>query len=94
MNMNKATLTGILFLIGGGCIIGFQTLSSMMTADEIVWKAMSLVDVTGSDTLAWVTGISIQPIQQALEYIVTMPLYLLFFGVGILMIIIGGFMSK
>jgi hypothetical protein len=92
--MNKFTLIGLILLLVGGCILGFQAISSMMTVGEITWKTMNLVDVTSPQILEWVNGISIQLIQKGLKYIVTMPLYMLSFVMGVVMLIIGGFFSK
>ena len=92
--MNRFTLLGLILLVVGGCILGFQAISSMMTAGEITWETLSLADATGPETLKWVNGISIQLVQKALNYIVTMPLYMLSFALGILMLIIGGLASK
>ena len=92
--MNKLTLLGLIFLVLGGCILGFQAISSMMTAGDIAWETMTLVEVTGPETLEWVNGISMQLVQKGLKYIVTMPLYMLSFALGVCMLIIGGFFSK
>ena len=92
--MNKFTLLGLILLGLGGCILGFQAISSMMTAGEIEWKTLSLVNVTGPETLTWVNGIGIQLAQKGLRYIVTMPLYMLSFACGVLLLIAGGFISK
>jgi hypothetical protein len=92
--MNKFTLIGLLFLGLGGCILGFQAISSMMTVGDITWKTLNLVEATGPETLAWVNGISMQLVQKALRYLVTMPLYLLSLAVGGIFLIVGGFISK
>jgi len=92
--MNKFTLLGLIFLALGGCILGFQAISSMMTAGDIEWQTLNLVDATGPETLEWVNGISMQLVQKGLKYIVTMPLYMLSLAVGVILLIIGGFMSK
>ncbi len=92
--MNRFTLLGLILLVVGGCILGFQAISSMMTAGDIAWKTVNLAEATGPETLKWVNSISIQMIQKALRYIVTMPLYLLSCAVGLLLLIIGGFISK
>ena len=92
--MNKLTLLGLIFLVLGGLILGFQAISSMMTAGDITWKTLNLVDATSPETLEWVNGISIQLVQKGLNYIVTMPLYLLSFAIGALLLLIGGFVSK
>ena len=92
--MNKFTLLGLIFLVLGGCILIFQAIASMMTAGDITWKTLNLVEATGPETLHWVNGISMQLVQKGLKYLVTMPLYLLSFAVGVVMLIIGGFFSK
>jgi len=92
--MNKFTILGLIFLGLGGLILGFQAISSMMTAGDITWKTLNLVDATSPETLTWVNGISMQMVQKGLKYIVTMPLYLLSFAVGVLLLIIGGLFSK
>lgn len=92
--MNKFTLIGLILLVLGGCILGFQAISAMMTAGEVTWETLSLADATGPETLKLVNSISIQLVQKTLKYIVTMPLYLLSFASGVLMLIIGGFISR
>jgi hypothetical protein len=92
--MNKFTLLGLICLVLGGLILGFQAISSMMTAGDITWKTLNLVEATGPETLQWVNGISMQLVQKGLRYLVMMPLYLLSFAVGVLMLIIGGLFSK
>jgi hypothetical protein len=92
--MNKFTLLGLICLVLGGLILGFQAISSMMTAGDITWKTLNLVEATGPETLQLVNGVSIQLVQKGLRYLVMMPLYLLSFAVGVLMLIIGGLFSK
>ena len=92
--MNKFTLIGLILVVVGGCILGFQAISSMMTAGDIKWKTLTLVGATSPEVLEWVNGISMQMVQGGLRYIVTMPLYLLTFALGGIMLIIGGFISK
>ncbi len=92
--MNKFTLIGLILLVLGGCIVGFQAISSMMTAGDVTWKTLTLVDATSPATLEWVDGISTQLVQKGLHYIVTMPLYLLSIAAGVLSLIIGAFFSK
>jgi len=92
--MNKITLLGLIFLGLGGCILGFQAISSMMTPGEITWETLNLVDATGQETLDWVNGISMQLVQKGLKYVVTMPLYMLSLAIGVILLIIGGFISK
>jgi len=92
--MNKFTLLGLIFLGLGGLILGFQAISSLMTAGDITWKTLNLVEATGPETLKFVNGISMQLVQKGLQYIVTMPLYMLSLAVGVLMLIIGGLFSR
>ncbi len=92
--MNKFTISGFILIILGGCILGFQAISSMMTAGDITWKTLTLAQATGPQTLAWVEGLSMELLKTAALFVVTMPLYILFFTLGAVMLVVGGFTSK
>jgi hypothetical protein len=44
-DLSKYNLLGGLFVISGFLMVLFQAISSMMTAGEIVWKKVGLMDV-------------------------------------------------
>ena len=75
-------------------LVGFQAISSMMTAGKIVWKSLSLVKVVGIEHLKWIDGISVHFLQNILKYITTMPLYILLLCVGGLSFLVGGVVDK
>ena len=92
--MSKFYILGGLLCIGGLMLVGFQAISSMMTAGKIVWKSLSLVKVVGIEHLKWIDGISVHFLQNFLKYITTMPLYILLLCVGGLSFIVGGVVDK
>lgn len=85
---------GIVLCVAGLVMILFQAVSSMMTAGEIVWKSLSILDVVGAEHLEWIDNISWYYIQSALHYLSTAPLYLLLICTGGAFLIIGGLTQK
>jgi len=55
---------------------------------------MILMDVIGKSQLDWIAGMPEGIVHNIAQYIVTMPLYLLLFCVGILFFILNGLVSK
>lgn len=93
--MSKLTIVGLAAWLGGGLILGFQAISSLMgTGDKMVWKSLTLVEVVGKNYFAWIETISWVIIQQAVSYIVNMPLYLLLFCVGGICFAVNAFKPK
>ncbi|MBW1895094.1 MAG: hypothetical protein JRI91_15590 [Deltaproteobacteria bacterium] len=92
--MSKYYMIGGMLCVGGVIMVIFQAVSSMMTAGDIVWKSLSLVDVISTEYLAWIDGISWQSIQKNIKYITTIPLYLLMLSVGCLSMVVGGVVDK
>ena len=92
--MNRVTLLGILFLVGSGFALVSNAIKSMMTAGEIVWEAITLEGLVGRDTFYWIDDMSAGFLQNTADYLVTAPLYLLLLVPGVLLLILGGFLSK
>ena len=93
--MSKYTIAGLVSWFFSGVLLLFQTISTVMGREEkMVWKSLNLVNVVGEHRLNWIDGLSWVSIQNILNYIVTMPLFLLLFCVGILFFILNRFMSK
>ena len=92
--MSKYNICGGLLCLGGLLLVLFQTVSSIMTPGEIVWKSLSIVDVVDAEHFKWIDTISWSSIQKTIKYIVTMPLYLLLICAGILSFIIGALVKK
>jgi len=93
--MSKYTIVGLISWLFSGLILLFQTISSLMGMEEkMVFKNSALVDIIGKGHFSWIDGISWVSIQKAVNYIVTMPLFLLLFCIGILFFLMHMFTSK
>jgi hypothetical protein len=90
--MSKLTLLGILTWLVSGVLLGFQAISLAMGKEE-TWDNISLVDAVGETQFAWVEGITMAFIQKPVEYLVSMPLFLLLFCLGMLFFIINTFVK-
>ena len=86
--MSKLSITGLISCVAAFVLLLFQSVSSLMGAKGI-WKVLTLVKVVGEEKFQWVENISWPTIQHAVNYVVTMPLYILLFCVGVLLLIIG-----
>ncbi len=92
--MSKYYIVGGLLCISGLVMVGFQTISSMMTPGEMVWKSLSIAGIVDAEQLKWIDSISWYSIQKVIKYIVTMPLYILLLCVGGLSLAVGGLVDK
>ena len=96
--MSKFTITGLVAWILSALLLGFQTISSLMgsegVAGMVAWKNLTLVDVAEKNYLNWINNIPWVSIQQAVNYVVNVPLYLLLFYFGILCFLINALRSK
>lgn len=88
--MSKWTYLGGICWLASGVLLLFQIIGKMVKEDYD-WKMMSIVDVVESKYLSWIDGINVAFGQQAAEYIVNMPLYLLLFVLGILFFLFSMF---
>jgi hypothetical protein len=93
--MSKYTIIGLISWVSSGVVLLFQTISSLTgTAETMVFKNLTLVSVVGQGHFDWINSLSWVSVQKAANYIVTMPLYLLLFCIGILFFLIHMFSSK
>jgi len=92
--MNKLTLLGIGLLIISGLLVGFQAISSMMTAGKIVWKELTVMQVIGTDRFDWVDGLSMAMIKDSILYVIHLPLYIVLAALGLVIMILGGLTSR
>lgn len=91
--MTKYTLIGVLSCVGGGLLIGFQALSSVM-GSKAVWRNLSLVDIVGEQYFEWVGNSSFGSLERIAEYIVNMPLFVLLFCIGGLFFVLDYFLGR
>jgi hypothetical protein len=88
--MSKYTVAGLVSWLFSGLLLGFQGIASFMKMeDKMVWKSLTLMDFLDENHLTWLDGISRGTLHTVIQFIVTMPLYLLLFFTGILFFIMN-----
>ncbi len=98
--MSKCVILGLISWLGGLVLLGFQAIFTFMDPSatslttKTVWKKISIVDIIDIKYFDWINSISWVSIQNAANYIITMPLFILLFCLGILFFIINAFMPK
>jgi hypothetical protein len=97
--MSKFTIAGLVLWFSSGLLLGYQALqafinSGINSGGTMAWKKLTLMDVIGKNYFSWINGMSEGIVHNITQYIVTMPLSLLLFCVGILFIILGRLTSK
>ena len=93
--MSKLTIAGLASWFIGGLLFGFQVLKGIIgTGGDMVWENLILLDVIGKSHFDWIAGMPDGIVHNIAQYIVTMPLYLLLFCIGILFFILNSLMSK
>jgi len=89
--MNKFTVVGLCAWLVSLVIVGFQAITSLMEeggggdwgAPPGGWSELAIVDLVGDERLYWAVD------YDWLVYVFTMPLYILLFVVGLLLIVMG-----
>jgi len=79
--MSKWTYLGGLCWLASGVLLLFQIIGNMVK-ENYNWKMLAIDDVVEAKYLSWIDKISVDLAQQAVQYIVTMPLYLLLLVLG------------
>jgi len=82
--MRNISLTWILSFLAGSVLLVFQTVSSLIRTEGNVWDRLSLIDIIGEKYLSLLLSISWLCIGNIFEYIFTMSLFVLLFGIGII----------
>jgi hypothetical protein len=88
--MNKLTITGLLCWCGCLVILGFQSIATVMK-DDAKWESLSLEELVGTQHFIWVDSIDWYPVYKAVDYLITMPLFLLLFILGVIFFVINAF---
>ncbi len=89
--MSKLTIAGVISWLGALLLLGFQAISTVMKTEGKGWDNVSITDMVTADNLTWVNDISWALLHQTVHYLVTMPLFLLLFCIGLLLFIINAF---
>ena len=91
--MTKFSIIGIISFIGGGLLLGFQSLSVLMGTD-VKWKSKKLITVFDKKYFEWLDSASFFGLERIPEYIVNMRLFILLFCIGILFFVLDYFFGK
>lgn len=86
--MSNFTIAGLISCVAAFVLLLFQSVSGLMGAKGF-WEILTLVKAVGEEKFQWIENISWPIIQYAVNYFVTMPLYVLLFCVGVLLLIVG-----
>ena len=80
--MTKFSFLGVLAFIGGGVLIGFQIITSMI-GKEGRYATLKLTDVLDEKYFTWVGNTSFYGLEAVPEFIVGLPVFVLLFGLGV-----------
>ncbi|MEA3230671.1 MAG: hypothetical protein U9Q05_02810 [Thermodesulfobacteriota bacterium] len=88
--MSKWTYLGGLCWLASGVLLLYQFVGNMMK-ENYSWKMLAIDDVVEAKYLSWIDKISVELAQQAAQYIVSMPLYLLLLIIGGIFLLLSVF---
>jgi hypothetical protein len=94
--MSKWAISGLLLMVVGVVILGFQKISNLMGQEgsqEGSYESLCLVDLFEPDFFNWIDGITFLGVNNFLDMIVLAPVYILLFCVGGILLIISGFLK-
>lgn len=92
--MSKFNLAGLVFCLAGVVLAIFQGIESMMTAGEIQWKQVALVDILDPERFIWIDNLSSEFLRNALDTFVSWPVFAILIGIGVMFLIFGGLTRK
>ena len=102
--MKKTNVAGMVSIISGGCLWGYRALSNFMGASsnlqtynkraESFDEHITLYESLPEGNFDWVDSIPWPSVQNAAEYVVNMPLWLILVIIGGILLIIGGLFIK
>ncbi len=91
--MSKLTIIGVISWLGALILLGFQGISTIMKTEGKGWDNLSITDMATPENMEWVNDISWTLLHQGVDYIVTMPLFLLLFCIGLFFFIVNAFVK-
>ena len=94
--MKKFSVIGSILLVSAFLLFVYQVITAFLgmgTSDEFIYKNIRLVDVLDEKYINWIGGISLIPIQNIAETIITIPLALLLLFSSVLFFLIHAFKS-
>jgi hypothetical protein len=96
--MSKFTVFGIIFLIAGLLLLGYQGLYALMGTEgmssNFVWVNIALADLLGKGTFGWIDSISSIKVQKIIIFLVQLPLFLWLFGIALICFLFNAFRRR
>jgi hypothetical protein len=96
--MNKYSLTGFLLCVAGVAIRGFQAISKLMETEgrqqESDWGTLSIDQMLMEEHLAAIERMSTGILKNTVEFLITSPLWIELLVVGVLLLVISGFIKR
>ena len=92
--MSKLNILFLVCTLGGIVLVIFQSISSMMTTGDIVWKSKTLVSTFGEDTFTWIDDISMASLQNLADTVVNMQLWIVLLILGGIFFVLGMIFKK
>ena len=93
--MSALTKLGLIFLLAGVLVVGYQGISTLMganrMADDVVWEKLSLADVFGGLDSEYFDDISFFAMGDLLKFLADAPLFLWLFGLAFFCFLINAF---
>ena len=93
--MSKLTLIGLVFLLAGFIVLGYQGMLAFKGSDnmgsDLIWTDISIGDFLSEGVYDWTRSISTLTIKMAVIFLVNMPLFLYLFGVAVICFFIQAF---
>ena len=93
--MSGLTKLGLIFLLAGVLVVGYQGISSLMganrMADDVVWEKVSLADVFGGLDSEYFEEDAFFGMGDILNFLADAPLFLWLFGLAFFCFLIGAF---
>ena len=91
--MLRFSRLGFYALFSSFLVFVLQTIASLMSKD-FVWKKLRLVDILDPKYYSWMNEIKFLNFDMVSNYIVSMPLYAVFFCLTVIFFIISGIYEK
>ena len=92
--MNKFALFGIIFIVAGGTLIGFEKISDLLVTAEGGYDTLNLLELFGQEAFKWIKDINIDMLKDGVTFVVEAPLYLILLVIGGVLLLISGFIKK
>ena len=95
--MNKYSLIGFLLCLAGASIRGFQAISKLMEQEgrqESSWETLSIDQMLMEEHLGAIEKMDPGIIKDALDFIITSPLWIELIVVGGVFLLISGFIKR